>query len=173
MQSQDRNKRVAVLAILIALGAVLWALEEFIPRPIPWLKPGLANIATVIAIVVLGPWDGLPVAIGRVILGALILGRIGSAAFLMSISGAVVSAAVMGVLWRIKAPLSIYGISVSGALAHGLSQLGVAVLLVYTPFVLRFFLPLVSLPAIATGLLVGLLSVALIKRFPGNFIYGN
>ncbi len=169
MRSPDKSGRLAYLAVLIAVGSALWIFEELLPRPVPWVKPGLANIATIITIYLLGPWDGIPVALGRVIIGSLVLGRFGSAGFLMSLSGALVSAVTMGTLRRTGAPLSIYGVSLCGSLVHGLAQLLVAAWLVNFPGNAYNLLPWVALPALPTGLLTGFISAVLIGRMPDKF----
>jgi len=164
MAQLDRHRFLATLALLIAVGSALWMFEELLPRPLPWVQPGLANIVTMLAIAVLGRWYGIPVALGRVFLGALLLGRLGSAGFFMSLSGGLCSAIVMGALWQSKIPLSVYGIGISGALIHGLAQLVVAMLLVYTPFAFQYLLPFITIPAALTGVLVGFLTSVLLRR---------
>jgi heptaprenyl diphosphate synthase len=51
------EKREARLAGLIVVGLLLFIFEAYLPRPVPWLKFGLANIVTLIALYWIG-WDG-------------------------------------------------------------------------------------------------------------------
>ncbi len=166
MQLRNKSHRIAYLAVLVAIGSAVWALEELIPRPLPWVKPGLANVATLIAIYILSPWDGLTVALFRVLIGALLLGRIGTAGFIISISAAIVSALVMATVKTTRLPFSIYGISLFGALFHSITQLAVAGYLVYNFRAVVYFLPCVLLPSLLTGILVGYLASLVISKLP-------
>lgn len=154
---------ISLTGILIALGAIVWILEEFIPRVLPWAKPGLANIATLIAIVTAGTVVGFFVSIGRVFLGALLLGRIGSVSFLMSLVGALSAFVIMSVLMKINSPFSIYGISIWGAIFHGLSQLLLAIGLVYSGVSMLNLIPPILIPAVLSGILVGFLASKIIS----------
>jgi len=155
---------MALCALLVAVGAVLWTLEEFIPRPLPWLKPGLANVATVLAMVIVGPVEAILVAVGRVLLGGLLLGRLGSPAFIISMSSAIVAGFAMIIVWKSKVPMSIYGISITGAVSHAVAQVFVAGLLIFSPSIAIKLLPLVVIPAIPAGILIAFLSRAVITR---------
>lgn len=164
MRLLGKSHRTAVLAMLTAIGSAVWLIEELIPRPLPWVKPGLANVATVIAIYLFSPIDGLIVAFFRVLLGAMLLGRIGTPGFFISISAALTSAIIMVAIKSSKLPFSIYGISLWGALFHGITQLIVAGYLVYSARAVVHFAPLVLLPSLATGILVGYLSSIVLRR---------
>ena len=50
---QNPHRRMAVIALLVGLGVVLHRLEALLPLPTPWVKLGLANIMTLIALVFL------------------------------------------------------------------------------------------------------------------------
>ena len=42
------------MAIMVALGVILHRLEALLPLPSPWIKLGLANLMTLVALVFLG-----------------------------------------------------------------------------------------------------------------------
>lgn len=155
--------------MLTAIGSAVWLIEELIPRPLPWIKPGLANVATVIAIYLFSPIDGLIVAFFRVFLGAMLLGHIGSAGFFISISSALTSALIMIAIKSSKLPFSIYGVSLWGALFHGLTQLVVAGYLVYSARAVVHFAPLVLLPSVATGIIVAYLAGVVLRRISRRY----
>jgi len=171
MQSLDRNRRIASWAILIAAGAIIWILEEFIPRPLPWIKPGLANIFTLVAIVIISPSDGIIVSMGRVILAGLIIGRLGSPNFILSLAGAFFSSISMAILWRIRSPFSIYGLSVIGSLTHVIAQLGIAFFLINFPGPIWLLISTVLLPSIFTGILIGFLTSRLLILLQNSRIH--
>lgn len=169
MLSRGKSHRIAYLAALVAIGCAIWIVEELIPHPLPWIKPGLANIATLIALYLMRPSDALIVAVSRVLLGALLLGRFGSAGFIISLSGASLSALVMVAIRKSGLPFSIYGVSLFGALFHGLAQLFVAGILVYSLRAVVYLTPWVLLPSIVTGLLVAHFAKMIIVRGHSRF----
>ncbi len=169
MPSRGKSYRITYLAALAAIGCAIWIVEELIPHPLPWIKPGLANIVTLLALYLMRPSDALIVSVSRVLLGALLLGRFGSAGFIISLSGATLSALVMVAIRKSGLPFSIYGVSLFGALFHGLTQLFVAGILVYSLRAVVFLTPWVLLPSIATGLLVAHFAKMIIVRGQAKF----
>ncbi len=169
--SADRRAYlVGQVGMLVALGLVLQIIEGTIPPilPLPGAKLGLANLATVAALVFLGPMEALAVNVLRCLLGGLLRGS-----FLgLAISTAAGTAAtlVMVALYRLPPRLlSLTGVSIAGAVAHNASQLGVAILLVGFPG-LRYYLPYLLLIALPTGFFIGItarrLSTALGRSLP-------
>lgn len=155
--------RVTRLALLIAVGAVLHWLEATVPAPIPvpGAKLGLANIVTLYAIVVWGFSGGLYVAAGRSVLGSLIGGTFGTVGFAMSFFGAVVSAAVMWLMFKL--PVGPLGVSIVGALAHNMTQLTVFALITRYAGVF-FYTPYLVLLALPAGLTTGLIAIFFLRR---------
>jgi heptaprenyl diphosphate synthase len=139
------------------MATVLHGIEGGIPLPfvIPGVKLGLANIITLVALVMLGVPFALAVALMRTLLGALLVIGFGPT-FLMSLSGALLSWAVMSLLYRgLGKHLSLVGISVAGAVAHIAAQLTVAALILKHPGTMMLF-PVLMVSAVITGILVGI-----------------
>ena len=65
---------IAILALLVAMGVLLHRVEAVLPLPSPWIKLGLSNIMTLVALVFLGFRDALTVTVLRVILGSVLAG---------------------------------------------------------------------------------------------------
>ena len=103
--------RIEVLLVLLAIGAGV--IENIIPRPIPFIKPGLANVITVAAIARYGFWTGLRLNILRSTGAALVIGTLATPTYLLSLSGGIASALLMG---SVKKILSVTGMSVAGSL---------------------------------------------------------
>lgn len=160
---------LVLTAMLITMATALHIVEGLLPPlPVVGAKLGLANIITVAALVLLGPRLALSVSVTRSVLAALIGIGFG-VGFVMSISGAVCSWAVMAGLYRLwPKGFSLIGISVAGAVAHNLAQLAVA------SYVLEHIgtmalLPLLVALALPTGAMVGAAAsylVAAIRRTP-------
>jgi heptaprenyl diphosphate synthase len=158
-----RDHKIYKVALLIALACVLQISESMIPHPIPGLRLGLANMLTLTALVVLGFGYALEVAVLRTVLSSFIMGTFMSPTFLLSMGGAVVSTLVMGFFYWLSGfskycRLSIIGISIIGAFVHNLVQLYLAyLLLVKHPGIFIFF-PWLSVGAVATGWVVGVVT---------------
>lgn len=163
-------RRVSFLGVLVALALALHLLEAQVPSPLPWVKPGLANLMTLIALLTLGLRAALTVTLLRVGLGSLLLGGFLGPSFLLSLSGGVAGTLAMAALapgaWRLWSPLAL---SAAGAVAHGGAQV-----LVLTGVLLRtgdmpWLLPWVLVPSLAAGVATGLLANVLLLRWPGYF----
>lgn len=118
------------IAMLGAMALFLSLIEYIIPKPIPFIKLGLANLPVLIALTRLKTKEYLLLILVKSIGSALISGTIFSWIFLYSLSGSLVSGTVMYLLNRVlKNSVSMIGISVSGALSSNMVQISVAVLI--------------------------------------------
>lgn len=159
------TRRVIFLALLVAMGTALHVVEGMlsIPVPIPGVKLGLANIVTLLAIYLYGFRDGVTVALLRVLLGSLIGGMFLSPGFLLGLTGAVSSSLVMALLLKRTKCFSMIGISMAGAVAHNIGQLLAASLLLQSGAVI-YYLPVLLLTGIPTGILTGFLLNSLLEH---------
>jgi len=161
--------RLAMVSMLSAGGLVLFVFESFLPV-LPWFRPGLGNIATILALMMLGFGDALKVTVLRVTLGSLVLGRLFTPVFVLAISGGLASALVMAIVrkagGRLFGPV---GISVAGAVAHNFVQIAAAYLIFVKSVELFIFLPIFMLAGIATGILTGLISALMLDRIGTRF----
>jgi len=150
---------VVYCALLVATGLVLFMFESVIPRPLPWMKPGLANTAGLLALYLFGAREAAGVTLLRVVVGALLLGTFFSPAFFLSLGGGVTAVMAMALARHFGEGLfSIVGVSVCGAACHNLAQLSLAyVLIVHRPE-LFLLLPAMVIAAVFTGIVVGLVS---------------
>lgn len=152
------TKKLAIIAMLVAQASVLHFVESLLPNPIPipGVKLGLANIITLLALVVFDFKTAINITILRCFLGSLLSGTLFGLGFLLSFSGAVLSTSVMAVFLRSFRGFSLVGASVIGAAAHNLGQLSVAALILRFPGIL-YYLPFMLLFSVPTGIIIGLL----------------
>lgn len=148
-------------AALAATGMLVSYLESFIVLPvnIPGIRLGLANIATLMALYMMGPVYALYVLITRVLLSAILFGS--ATSFIYSLAGAVISYAAMLVIKRYD--FSIYSVSATGAVFHNVSQIFAAYILVENGYVFMY-MPALILAGVLAGLLTGYLSVTVLNR---------
>ncbi len=165
---REQDRRVAMYAAA-AVGLTL--AEAVFPSPIPGLKPGLANIVTLVVLVLFGWRMAAWVTLLRVVAGALLLGSFLTPGFVLSLAGALASLMLLA-LCRGLYPrlLGAVGLSVLAAFAHVGAQL-IVVDLWLMPGV--SLLPLTALfltAAWVTGLVNGLVAARLLAeaaRQPG------
>jgi len=158
------TRKLTLIAVLVAQAIVLHLFEALIPLPIPipGVKLGLANIITLLALVLFDFKSALLIAVLRTVLGSLLSGTFFNIAFFMSFAGAVAATLLMAGLMRlgptpgIDSPFSWLGISIAGAVAHNLGQLAVASILIQH-IAIFYYLPIMLISSVPTGLLTGLL----------------
>ena len=160
-----RARRQIFLALFIALAVCLHIFETLLPSPVPWLRLGLANIMTLAALYIYGGRAAWTVSLGRVGLGALLLGRLFSPGFWLALAGAIVATSVMIMAYRIgRRRLSPVGVSATGAAGHALGQVLGGRLLVIQHEAVWQVLPLLLLFAVLSGVLTGWLVVLLLEE---------
>jgi len=162
MQLQDKRR----VAILSAYALALHGFESLLPTPIPWLKPGLANIITLVALILYGFRTALMVTLIRVLLASIFIGTFLGPAFILSTGGGIASVIAMGLSVKFfKNLFGTIGLSLIGALFHNIAQLSLA----YYLFIQRIEAVLIISPFILligslTGIINGVISDILIKN---------
>ncbi len=164
-------KKLTTVAVLVSLAIVFHIVESFLPFPfpVPGVKLGLANIVTLLALVLFDFKTAFIVAFLRTVLGSLMSGTFMNLAFFLSFSGAMSATLVMAVcvhgarLWSSHRDFGLLGISVVGAAAHNLGQLAMAALLIGHAAIFGY-LPIMLVSSVPTGLITGLLLKELLKH---------
>ncbi|OWZ83913.1 Gx transporter family protein [Natranaerobius trueperi] len=155
------------LGLLVTFGLILHLIEQGMPNPfpIPGAKLGLANIITLIALVLYGVKNAMFVVVLRVFLGSLLGGTLMGFAFFLSMSGAVVSLIFMafGISLKKIGFLSLIGVSLLGATFHNITQLVMASLLMEQIGILFMYLPYLLIFAIPTGFFTGLVATLIVN----------
>ncbi|WP_206811506.1 Gx transporter family protein [Paradesulfitobacterium ferrireducens] len=160
----NKNKKYALIIIMVTNAILISFLESFIPIPIPvpGIKLGLANIITMIAIVFLSWQDVLLIVIIRSFVVAILTRGVMMIAF--SLSGGILSAIVMWLLYqKLSRFVSIKGVSIAGAIIHNSAQLLVASVMLGQAVVL-YYLPVLLISAVVTGLITGSIGEIAIKE---------
>ena len=158
-----RASKVAQYGLITALALVLSYLESLLPPlGVPGVKLGLPNLAIVFALYRLSWKDACVVSLARVVLATLLFGN--GAALAYSVAGAALSLTVMGLLKK-TGKFSSVGVSVAGGVAHNAGQILVAMALLETSR-LAWYLPVLWISGTVAGVLVGIVSGAMVKRIP-------
>ncbi|MDF2571942.1 MAG: Heptaprenyl diphosphate synthase component [Sporomusa sp.] len=167
----NRTRRLVLLALLVAMSATLHVVESWlpVPMPVPGAKLGLANIISLLALIIFGWQEALYVAVARVLIGSLFGGALFGPAFIMSMGGALISVLVMTYTYNNYGRLfSLVGVSVSGAVAHNIGQVVLAAILVYS-LGLLWYIPYLLLFAVPTGLFTGLAVNYFFAKAPAKY----
>ena len=156
------SRRIALIAALAAVALTIFVAESQIPPvvPMPGVKLGLANIVTLVAMVLLNRRDALFVFAVRLILGAASTG--GFSAFLFSAVGGLFAYLVMAALVGLFPEKLLWVVSVFAALAHNAGQMLVAVFVTGTPGIMIYILILAA-SGIVTGVFTGVAGMFLIR----------
>lgn len=155
--------KLVLIGVLTASAIVIAILESFIPSiGIPGIKLGLANIVILLTIYELGVMEAAFINILRVLIVAVVRGTLLSMGFFMSLTGAFLSFAIMVLFVLTIKKFSVIGVSVIGAIFHVVGQIIVAMIYLDSAYIL-FYLPIIALSAIITGILVGIVTQAIIR----------
>ena len=156
------KSKVAYLGVFTALALIFSYVETLIPINfgIPGVKLGLANLIIVIALYKMRLREVYLLSIVRVLLSGFIFGNYFS--IIYSLAGGLLSLTVMAVFKR-KDGFSIMGISIAGGVFHNVGQLIVAMLVVET-FSVAYYVPVLLIAGMITGLLIGIVSNEMLKR---------
>jgi heptaprenyl diphosphate synthase len=134
--------------LMLAIGLTVF--EASLPSLGPWFKPGLANLVTLLALLLMGPRAAMKLAIGRIIVGSFFIGTLFTPTFIISMAGGLTAALVMIAAWRWIPGISLVGISLLGALAHMLAQfVSVEFLFIQQPALYYALPPLLAISCIS------------------------
>jgi heptaprenyl diphosphate synthase len=154
---------MVLLALALALALALNGLERVLPVILPGVKPGLANVVSLLVLLFMGwrsAWAvlGLRIVIATVFFGGNML------SFACSSVGGGVSLTAMALLLKLfRDQISLPAVSVAGAVVHNLGQLLVVAFLVRSVAVAGY-LPVLLFSGVAAGFAVGLLASWLAGR---------
>ena len=167
---QDQTPRYGsetrkTLAVLGALCFFLSAIEYMIPKPLPFMRIGVANLPLTLGVDIL-PFPAFLALAGLKIIGqALISGTLFSYIFLFSCAGTILSALSMYAARRVlgKDRVSFVGINTLGAGVSNLSQLVLARVFVFGAAV-RYMAPPFLAAGLAAGVALGFFCEAFARR---------
>ncbi|MBN2415758.1 Gx transporter family protein [bacterium] len=151
------QKKIVYIAVMTAFASVLFIIENLVSLPLPWLRLGLANVMTLLALKWWGLKEGLLITLLRVLVGGLLSGRFLQPLFWMALSGGIGAALGMWLLFQFRRWFSLVGISVFGAVVKNAIQLAGAYLLLGMQAGVLTLLPLILFSSLVSGALIGLL----------------
>ena len=153
MYTRISTKKIALCGVLTALAMIFSYIESVIPVPIPvpGIKLGIANIAVITILYVLGVKEAIVINLLRIVLTSLLFGNVNS--FLFSISGAALSLTIMIIMKKLDF-FSCIGVSVCGGVMHNIGQIIAAVFIMGSEAIV-FYLPVLIVSGVFTGVVIG------------------
>ena len=157
----SRAGKIALYGMMTALAFLLSYVETLIPinLGVPGVKLGLANLASIVSLYLLGA-GAAAIALVRIVLVGFTFGNLSM--MLYSLAGAAVSLLLMVVFRRLDW-FGVTGVSILGGAGHNIGQLIVAALVVENAS-LFYYLPVLLAAGTAAGALIGLLGGILVNR---------
>jgi heptaprenyl diphosphate synthase len=153
------------IARMAAVALGLTILESAIPSPLPGVKPGLANIVTLIVLARYGWRAAVWVSLLRVLAGSLLFGNFLAPGFFLSLFGAVCSLIVLAFAQHLPSrwfgPVSH---SIYAAFAHITGQMLVVYLWLIPHAGIAYLIPIFATAALLFGTVNGLIAA----RFMDN-----
>lgn len=158
------TRHIAYLGLCLALALICSYVEALLPVPIgiPGVKLGLTNVVIIGILYLSGTRDAVMISFARVLLAGFFFGNLYS--ILYSLAGAALSLLVM-VLVKKTNGLHLVSVSAAGGIAHNVGQFLVAAVVVENYRIL-YYLPVLFLVGMATGVCIGIAAAGVLKRLP-------
>lgn len=152
------------IARLAAFAIGLSLMEAVLPSPLPGVKPGLANIVTLLVLQRFGWRAAAWVSLLRVVAGSLLLGTFLSPGFVLSVSGAMASLSILA-LARMLPPgwFGPVSHSILAAFAHIGGQIAVVYLWLIPHSGVLYLVPVFATAALLFGIVNGLVVARLLE----------
>ena len=166
---KSSQEKILILAAYSIMAVLLFVVESVIPKPLPFMRIGLANVFILLILVQIGFFPALVVTLTKVIIGNLFSGLLFTPLVLFSLVSSIVSLAVMWTLYKSRISFSMIGVSIAGALSHLLTQLVLGYFLFIHSSRIFALLPIVLLVGLISGLITGMLVIILYKNIRLSF----
>ena len=160
---EPKNSEGKLIAFLSALCLFLSAIENAIPKPLPFLRLGLANLPVILALYLLPRRKVLLLVLFKILAQGVISGTLLSYIFLFSAGGSFASALAMMAIYaffgdktneRKLFSVSAVGISLFGSLASTFAQLILARFFLFGANT-KYIAPILLVSGLVTGFALG------------------
>ncbi|MBQ9281165.1 MAG: Gx transporter family protein [Treponema sp.] len=170
-------KMKKLVSFLAALCLFLATIENAIPKPLPFLRLGLANLPVLLALYLLPRRNILQLVLFKVVAQGIISGTLFSYVFLFSAAGSFSSALAMIILYELFGrrstteitnkrklfSVSAIGISLFGSLASTFAQLAMARFILFGSNT-KYIAPILFVSGLVTGLLLGIFAELFMQK---------
>jgi len=173
-----KNQNTKLLTFFASLCLYLSAIEYALPKPLPFLRLGLANLPILLSLEVFSVKLVILLTLLKIFLQAFISGTFFSYIFVFSIAGSLSATIAMIFVYKASCTfcykmngqnkkcsgmLSFVGISVSGAFANNLAQIVCAKMFLFGENI-KFVAPVLFIFGLVTGILLGIFCNAFVAE---------
>jgi heptaprenyl diphosphate synthase len=164
------TKKIALTGLMLAIIAILSAMEHILLPPLPFLPPnmklGLANIIIMYCVFFVSKTQAVTLSIAKSLFVLLMRGPVAAA---LSLCGGMLSVCAIILLIKIfKERISYTAVSVAGAVAHNIGQFAAVSVIIYTPYII-YYLPVLLISGVILGNITGLLLRIIMPAFNNIF----
>ena len=163
------SKKIITCGILLAVAIVVSSLEKFVPIqafiPLPGLKLGIANCIILFSLVKLDFKSAFSIMLCKCLIVSFLFSN--PISFIYSFFGGFLSLLGMYCALMAKRFFSVIGVSMCGAALFNIGQIIAASILLKSVDIFKYLVVLLP-TSIITGILVGIISMILIKNL-GEF----
>ena len=159
----SRTGTITICGVLTALAMIFSYIESLMPImvPVPGIKLGVANIAIVTVLYIVGWKEAVIINVIRIALTAMLFGNLNS--FLFSMAGGMLSLAGMIVLKKVFKGFSSIGVSVAGGVLHNIGQI-IAAVFIMGSSAIAYYLPVLLMAGVITGIVIGIVAGIVTQR---------
>lgn len=171
--NEKEDRHGIILTALVLLSVYLSLGESLIPKPFPWMKIGLANIATIIALEKYNCKMAIEIVVLRVLIQGVMLGTLFTPSFIISFISGITATGAMIALYRFRDYFSLLAISMLSAFIHNSIQLVIVYFLLFRNieinsrgiyFFIMIFLGLGVTAGALTGLMVTKIRIRRVEK---------
>ncbi|HHX48929.1 MAG TPA: Gx transporter family protein [Clostridiales bacterium] len=169
MTNSTKIKKLSIIAIFLALALIIGVIENLIPPIIPFLpfiKIGLSNLILIFVIIAYSWKEAITISILKSIIVPLMIGN--PIMIMYSLPASLIATMFNSTLISFR-KFSLIVISIFGAVIHNLIQLVVGSFMLSSISVYAL-MPYLMLLSIVSGLIIGLIAVLFVKKFPQQII---
>jgi heptaprenyl diphosphate synthase len=158
------------IAKLAAIATVLSLIEFFLPSPIPGVKPGIANIITLYALIKFNFHVAFWVSIIRVLVSSLLVGSFLNPTFFLSITGALFSLGILYFIFNLYGKyFGVLSLSLAASIFHIIGQFIVVRFWIIPHDSIFNLLPVFLLSAFIFGLVNGMIVYGVLQQKPHKY----
>ena len=163
-----KTKQITKLGMFLSIALVLSYFESLLPVMIavPGIKIGLANIITMLLLYCTNFQKTFCFMVARVILSGFLFS--GVSGIVYSFVGGLFCICAMCIIKK-SSLFSMIGVSMTGAIFHNIGQIVVAIFIMENAHIL-YYLPVLCVSGMVSGLVVGYLTYFILKRYNKLFL---
>jgi len=167
---KDNKDKILIIAFFTAFATTLYLAENLIPRPLPFLKFGLANIVVLVLLFQKKTGIAFIVGISKTIIGGFLAGTLFNPSTVFSLVGTLGALLIMIFFLKLNLGFSLIGISILGAVTHNICQIFSVRMILIRDDSIYYLIPILIIVGLVTGFITGYFAKILKPFFDSVFL---